>query len=101
MTITGLSRINNPPVLRGLPFFGSLFDVHHDRLELMQRLTQQGDVTGRMMLVQSASHDGRVAAENAILGVGQPYRHKIVPHGGFTDPEYASVGLAEWERNDG
>jgi pyruvate/2-oxoglutarate dehydrogenase complex dihydrolipoamide dehydrogenase (E3) component len=54
-----------------------------------------GDVTGRMMLVQSASYDARIAAENAILGFGQPYRHQIVPHGGFTDPEYGSVGLTE------
>ncbi len=54
-----------------------------------------GDITGRMMLVQSASYDGRIAAENCLLGVGQPYRHQIVPHGGFTDPEYGSVGLTE------
>ncbi len=54
-----------------------------------------GDITGRMMLVQSGSHDARVAAENAVLGVGQPYSHQIVPHGGFTDPEYAGVGLTE------
>jgi dihydrolipoamide dehydrogenase len=54
-----------------------------------------GDVTGRMMLVQSASYDARIAAENAVLGAGQPYRRKIVPHGGFTDPEYGSVGLTE------
>lgn len=54
-----------------------------------------GDVTGRMMLVQSAGYDARVAAENAVLGAGQPYKRKIVPHGGFTDPEYGSVGLTE------
>jgi pyruvate/2-oxoglutarate dehydrogenase complex dihydrolipoamide dehydrogenase (E3) component len=54
-----------------------------------------GDVTGRMMLVQSASYDARVAAENAVLGTGQPYKRQIVPHGGFTDPEYGSVGLTE------
>jgi dihydrolipoamide dehydrogenase len=54
-----------------------------------------GDINGRMMLVQSASYEGRVAAENAVLGVGQPYHHRVVPHGGFTDPEYASVGLTE------
>jgi pyruvate/2-oxoglutarate dehydrogenase complex dihydrolipoamide dehydrogenase (E3) component len=54
-----------------------------------------GDITGRMMLVQSGSYEGRIAAENAVLGVGQPYRHIIVPHGGFTDPEYGSVGLTE------
>ena len=54
-----------------------------------------GDITGRMMLVQSAGYDGRIAAENVVMGVGQPYRHQIVPHGGFTDPEYGSVGLTE------
>lgn len=56
-----------------------------------------GDMNGRMMLVQSASFEGRTAAENAVLGVGQPMRHQVVPHGGFTDPEYASVGLTEAE----
>jgi pyruvate/2-oxoglutarate dehydrogenase complex dihydrolipoamide dehydrogenase (E3) component len=54
-----------------------------------------GDMNGRMMLVQSASYEARIAAENAVLGVGQPYIHHVVPHGGFTDPEYASVGLTE------
>lgn len=54
-----------------------------------------GDITGRMMLVQSGSYDGRLAAENAVLGLGPRYRHAIVPHGGFTDPEYGSVGLTE------
>lgn len=57
-----------------------------------------GDLTGRMMLVQSASHEARVAAENAVLGTGRANAaawHMIVPHGGFTDPEYGSVGLTE------
>jgi dihydrolipoamide dehydrogenase len=54
-----------------------------------------GDITGRMMLVQSASHEARIAAENAILGTNRSFRHDVVPHGGFTDPEYASVGLTE------
>ena len=54
-----------------------------------------GDIIGRMMLVQSASHQARMAAENAVLGVGQRYSHHIVPHGGFTDPECGSVGLTE------
>jgi pyruvate/2-oxoglutarate dehydrogenase complex dihydrolipoamide dehydrogenase (E3) component len=54
-----------------------------------------GDINGQMMLVQSASNEARIAAENAVLGVGQPHAHHIVPHGNFTDPEYASVGLTE------
>ena len=54
-----------------------------------------GDITGRMMLVQSAEYEAQVAAENAVLGVGRRNEHRIVPHGGFTDPEYGSVGLTE------
>lgn len=54
-----------------------------------------GDVTGRMMLVQSACAEGALAAESAVLGPGGKGSHGIVPHGGFTDPEYGSVGLTE------
>ncbi len=54
-----------------------------------------GDITGRMMLVQSGGYEARIAAENAVLGAAQRYEHQIVPHGGFTDPEYGSVGLTE------
>lgn len=54
-----------------------------------------GDITGRMMLVQSGSHEGRLAAENAVLGSGRANRLVVVPNGGFTDPEYGSVGLSE------
>jgi pyruvate/2-oxoglutarate dehydrogenase complex dihydrolipoamide dehydrogenase (E3) component len=48
-----------------------------------------------MMLVQSATYEGNLAAEQAVLGGEHSYRHEIVPHGGFTDPEYASVGFTE------
>lgn len=54
-----------------------------------------GDLTGRMMLVQSATAEGALAAESAMLGPGGRDVHRIVPHGGFTDPEYGSVGLTE------
>jgi pyruvate/2-oxoglutarate dehydrogenase complex dihydrolipoamide dehydrogenase (E3) component len=54
-----------------------------------------GDIIGRVMLVQSATHEARVAVENALLGRRQSFKHRIVPHGGFTDPEYGSVGLTE------
>lgn len=54
-----------------------------------------GDITGRMMLVQSGTYEGRIAAENAFTPEDEAYVHRIVPHGGFTDPEYASVGLTE------
>ncbi len=54
-----------------------------------------GDITGRMMLVQSAGGEGAVAAENAVRGTERQYVHRVVPHGSFTDPEYASVGVTE------
>jgi pyruvate/2-oxoglutarate dehydrogenase complex dihydrolipoamide dehydrogenase (E3) component len=69
-----------------------------------------GDISGHMMLVQTAEAEARFAAENAVLAAraerpgrpGEPggwerSRHRVVPHGGFTDPEYASVGLTEAE----
>ena len=57
-----------------------------------------GDINGRMMLVQSAGYEARIAAENAVAGDDDDlsdYCAQIVPHGGFTDPEYGSVGLTE------
>ncbi len=54
-----------------------------------------GDITGKMMLVQSAESQARVAAENALLGMTRKADHKLIPHGGFTDPEYGGVGLTE------
>ena len=54
-----------------------------------------GDVTGRMMLVQSATYEGRIAAENALGTSERALHHEIVAHGGFTDPEYGSVGVTE------
>jgi pyruvate/2-oxoglutarate dehydrogenase complex dihydrolipoamide dehydrogenase (E3) component len=54
-----------------------------------------GDINGRSMLVQSARYEGRIAAENAVLGPYRRFTHEIVPSGSFTDPEYASVGLTE------
>jgi pyruvate/2-oxoglutarate dehydrogenase complex dihydrolipoamide dehydrogenase (E3) component len=78
--------------------------VHHEKSYIIvddylqtsvPHIYAAGDVTGRMMLVQSGQYEGRIAAENALLDTPNPYQHKIVPHGGFTDPEYASVGLTE------
>ena len=60
-----------------------------------------GDITGRMMLVQSATYEGNLAAEQTVLGGEHGYQHTIVPHGGFTDPEYGSVGLTESRARQG
>jgi len=54
-----------------------------------------GDVDGNSMLVSSAMYEGRVAAENAVLGPRRQVVHEVVPVGSFTDPEYANVGLTQ------
>src|SRR5204863_7883066 len=55
-----------------------------------------GDVTGRLMLVPQAIHDGFIAATNAVRGATmQIPDQSAAPIGSFTDPEYAQVGLTE------
>jgi pyruvate/2-oxoglutarate dehydrogenase complex dihydrolipoamide dehydrogenase (E3) component len=54
-----------------------------------------GDVTGRLLLVPEAIHDGFVAATNAVRGATMTLGNRVSPVGSFTDPEYAQVGLTE------
>jgi pyruvate/2-oxoglutarate dehydrogenase complex dihydrolipoamide dehydrogenase (E3) component len=54
-----------------------------------------GDVTGRLLLVPEAIHDGFVAATNAVRGATMTVGNRVSPIGSFTDPEYAQVGLTE------
>src|SRR5207247_2316124 len=54
-----------------------------------------GDITGRLMLVPQAVHDGFVAATNAVRGATTRLGDQVSPIGSFTDPEYAQVGLTE------
>ncbi|MBW4438016.1 MAG: NAD(P)/FAD-dependent oxidoreductase [Pleurocapsa minor GSE-CHR-MK-17-07R] len=54
-----------------------------------------GDITGKIMLVQTASQQARIAVENALGQSPTAYVEQLVPHGGFTDPEYGAVGLTE------
>ncbi len=54
-----------------------------------------GDSNGRDMLVQAAHFEGEAAAENAVLDANRRTPHHLLPAGGFTDPDYAGVGLTE------
>jgi pyruvate/2-oxoglutarate dehydrogenase complex dihydrolipoamide dehydrogenase (E3) component len=54
-----------------------------------------GDITGRLLLVPEAIHDGFVAATNAARGATMTLGNRVSPIGSFTDPEYAQVGLTE------
>jgi pyruvate/2-oxoglutarate dehydrogenase complex dihydrolipoamide dehydrogenase (E3) component len=59
-----------------------------------------GDVNGLSMLVPSARLEGRLAAENAVLGTRRRFTHELVPTGSFTDPEYGGVGLTETQAGE-
>lgn len=54
-----------------------------------------GDANGRDMLVQAAVFEGEAAAENAVLDATRRTPHHLLPAGGFTDPDYAGVGLTQ------
>jgi pyruvate/2-oxoglutarate dehydrogenase complex dihydrolipoamide dehydrogenase (E3) component len=60
-----------------------------------QHIFAAGDVTGRMMLVPQAIHEGFVAATNAVRGATMKELDSPAPIGSFTDPEYAQVGMTE------
>ncbi|MDK2878013.1 MAG: dihydrolipoamide dehydrogenase [Thermoanaerobacteraceae bacterium] len=55
-----------------------------------------GDVTGKTMLAHVASHQGIIAARNA-LGDNKKMDYKVIPGCIYTEPEVASVGLTEQE----
>ena len=59
-----------------------------------------GDANGISMLAQSAALQGKMAAENAVLGPRRVYTSHVVATGSFTDPEYGAVGLTEAEARE-
>jgi mercuric reductase len=60
-----------------------------------------GDVIGRESSSQMAtpvgSHDGGIAAHNALSGELRAVDHRVVPRTIFTDPQIATVGMTEEE----
>jgi pyruvate/2-oxoglutarate dehydrogenase complex dihydrolipoamide dehydrogenase (E3) component len=54
-----------------------------------------GDANQQAMLVQAAHSEAEAAARNAVLGPTRRTPHHLLPSGGFTDPDYAGVGLTE------
>jgi pyruvate/2-oxoglutarate dehydrogenase complex dihydrolipoamide dehydrogenase (E3) component len=79
-----------------------------------------GDANGGDMLVQAAVFEGEAAAENAVLDANRrtphlgpstpvptsreatwrPSAEGLLPAGGFTDPDYAGVGLTETQARE-
>jgi mercuric reductase len=66
----------------------------------VEHISAAGDVIGRetdsQMATPVGSHDGRIAAHNA-LSSEPPYRvnHRVIPRTIFTDPQIGIVGLTE------
>jgi dihydrolipoamide dehydrogenase len=58
-----------------------------------------GDVTGKLALAHVASHQGIVAAENA-MGHSAIMEYRAIPSPVFTEPEMAWVGMTEQEAKD-
>ena len=79
----------------GIAHEGSYIQVDDYLRTSQPHIFAAGDINGRVMLVQSASYEARLAAENAVLDPPLRHEHGIVPHGGFTNPEYGCVGLTE------
>ncbi|MBC7723600.1 MAG: NAD(P)/FAD-dependent oxidoreductase [Burkholderiaceae bacterium] len=79
----------------GVPIIRSSIPVDEYFRSPVGHIFGVGDATGRDMLVQAAQFEGEAAAENAVLGANRRTPHHLLPAGGFTDPDYAGVGLTE------
>jgi dihydrolipoamide dehydrogenase len=56
-----------------------------------------GDITGKYLFTHVAEYQGKIAAQNALLPVGQKADYSVVPWTTFTDPEISHLGLTEEE----
>jgi pyruvate/2-oxoglutarate dehydrogenase complex dihydrolipoamide dehydrogenase (E3) component len=74
--------------------------VSSDLRSSVPHIFAAGDVNGISMLTPSARLQGRLAAENAVLGTRRRFGHELVPTGSFTDPEYGGVGLTETQARE-
>ena len=54
-----------------------------------------GDVTGEPMLETAARYGGEIAAMNAFSDLKRSFNRSLIPHGIFTMPQVAGVGLTE------
>ena len=54
-----------------------------------------GDVTGGPMLETAAKYGGEIAASNTLRELKQSCNSALLPHGIFTTPQVASVGMTE------
>ncbi|MBE2185080.1 MAG: NAD(P)/FAD-dependent oxidoreductase [Anaerolineae bacterium] len=93
-----LEALNLPAA--GIETHGAYIAVNDYLQTQVENIYAAGDITGKMMLVQTASQQARCAVENILANAKHKYEAPFVPHGGFTDPDYASVGLTEAKANE-
>lgn len=93
-----------PAALDGLGLDAAGIEVSRGAVEVDEHLRTSvphvfaaGDANGQAMLVQAAHAEAEAAATNAVLGATRRTPHLLLPSGGFTDPDYAGVGLTEDE----
>lgn len=84
----------------GIALERSAIPVDGDLRSAVPHIYAVGDANGRDMLVQAAQSEGEAAAEHAVLGQARRTGHLLLPAGGFTDPDYAGVGLTEVEARE-
>ncbi len=84
----------------GIETRGAYIEVNPYLQTSVANVYAAGDITGKIMLVQTASQQARCAIENMLTGTRREYEEQFVAHGGFTDPDYASVGLTEARARD-
>ncbi len=59
-----------------------------------------GDVKGGWMFTHVATHDGPIAALNAVKGLDRRVDYRVVPRAIFSDPVLSAVGLTEGEARE-
>ncbi|WP_336921423.1 dihydrolipoyl dehydrogenase family protein [Aquipuribacter sp. SD81] len=79
----------------GVETDGSAVPVDEYLRTNVEHVYAAGDANQQAMLVQAAHVEAEAAARNAVLGPTARAPHHLMPSGGFTDPDYAGVGLTE------
>jgi pyruvate/2-oxoglutarate dehydrogenase complex dihydrolipoamide dehydrogenase (E3) component len=79
----------------GVETDGPAIPVDADLRTNVAHIYAVGDANQQAMLVQAAHVEAEAAAKHAVLGASRRTTHDLMPSGGFTDPDYAGVGLTE------